>query len=479
MPQGTSLDGTNELTQKIAEKIKTIPELNYMTIQVGNDSGEYYKSSLGVFMVPRAERKRTTNELKIEMRSMLKEFAFAQPSVDNYTRSAGGGGKPFMLNIAGDNLDEIKEYTEKIMPRLLNIPDLVDVTSSYIAGKPEYQIQLDEDKLHLYGVTNRAAGSELRYHVEGVVVGKLHDRGLEYDVRLRMKPDQRDLQKSFARLKIPNIQNKLIPLSAVAKGVEKTGPSRIIRQDRSRVIQIYANIAPGGAVGSALDMTKKIIEKEIPIPKGLSYGFIGQADAFADMVSNILVAFFLSLVFIYLVLSSLYESFITPFTILLALPPAMSGAFLSLFITGKMMDMNCMIGIIMLLGLVTKNSILLVDFALHGVREGMSRKEAIARAGKIRLRPILMTTFAMLAGMLPVALGVGEAAKYRSAMGVAIIGGLIISTLITLVVVPAVFEYIDIFREKVESRFRPVDSTMLEDYIPEEPKPVKKNRKKV
>ncbi len=462
MPQGTSLDGTEALVKKIMARIQTMPELDHMTVQAGNDSGEYYKGQIGVFMVPRSERKRTTNELKIEIRNMLKEFAFAQPTVDNYTRSAGGN-KPYMLNIAGENLDILKEYTDRLMPRIAKIPELIDVTTSYIAGKPEYQIQLDEDKLHLYGITNRIAGGELRFHVDGNVVGKLHDKGLEYDVRLRMRPDQRDLKQGFYRLKVPNIQNKLIPLSAVAKGVDKTGPSRIIRQDRSRVIQIYANLAPGGAVGSAINITKNIMEKEMPLPKGVTYSFIGQADAFADMVSNILVAFFLSLVFIYLVLSSLYESFITPFTILLALPPAMSGAFLALFITGKMMDMNCMIGVIMLLGLVTKNSILLVDFALHGVREGMSRKEAITRAGMIRLRPILMTTFAMLAGMLPVALGIGEAAKYRSAMGVAIIGGLVISTLITLVVVPAVFEYIDMFREWIESRFRPDDPTMLED----------------
>ena len=204
-----------------------------------------------------------------------------------------------------------------------------------------------------------------------------------------------------------------------------------------------------------MDRTKDILERELPLPDGVTYSWIGQADAFKDMIQNIIVAFILSILFIYLVLSSLYESFITPFTILLALPPALSGAIFALFLTGKMLDMYSMIGIIMLLGLVTKNSILMVDFALHGVREGLSRKDAITNAGLVRLRPILMTTFAMLAGTLPVAIGAGEAAKYRTGMGIAIMGGLIVSTMITLVVVPAVFEYIDIFREKIESKFRP------------------------
>jgi HAE1 family hydrophobic/amphiphilic exporter-1 len=223
-------------------------------------------------------------------------------------------------------------------------------------------------------------------------------------------------------------------------------------------VQVTANLAKGGAIGSAIQKTVQILEKELPLPEGVSYAFIGQADIFTDMVRNIIVAFVLSIIFIYLVLSSLYESFITPFTILFALPPALSGAFFGLLITGKMLDMFGMIGIVMLLGLVTKNSILLVDFALEGMRAGMSRKDAILHAGKVRLRPILMTTFAMLAGMLPVALGAGEAAKYRTGMGVAIMGGLILSTVITLVVVPAVFEYIDILREKIEGAFRP-DST--------------------
>ncbi|MGL4370993.1 MAG: efflux RND transporter permease subunit, partial [Spirochaetota bacterium] len=153
--------------------------------------------------------------------------------------------------------------------------------------------------------------------------------------------------------------------------------------------------------------------------------------------------------------ASLYESFITPITILLAIPPALSGAFFALMISGNMLNIFSMIGIILLMGLVTKNSILLVDYAVRGVQNGLSRKEAVFQAGMHRLRPILMTTFAMIAGTLPVAIGLGEAGKSQSAMGIAILGGLIISTLITLLVVPAVFEYIDIAREKIEGHFTP------------------------
>jgi len=456
LPPGTSLAGTNKVAQEIADRIKTIPELDFMTIQIGNSQAQYNKASLGIFMVPRKERKRTTAELKEVIRNMMKDFSYAKPSVDNYSRVGGGGGnKPYILNIKGEDLDVLNDYAAKLIERLKKVSDLTEIKTSMEVGIPELQIKMDEAKMLMAGVNNKTAGTELRYHIAGAIAGKFRDNGLEYDIRVRLREDQRNLRKAFYDTRVPNMQNRLVPLSAIAEAKFATGPSIILRQDRARAVQIYANLAKGGAIGSAIDKTKEIIEKELPLPDGVTYGFIGQADSYQDMIKNILVAFVLSLIFIYLVLSSLYESFITPFTILLALPPALSGAFFSLYITGKMMDMFSMIGIIMLMGLVTKNSILLVDFALEGVRAGLSRKEAITKAGIIRLRPILMTTFAMIAGTIPVALGAGEAAKYRTGMGVAIIGGLVISTLITLIVVPAVFEYIDIFREKFESKFRP------------------------
>lgn len=457
MPSGTSIDGTFNVVSKIAEKMKKIPELNYMTIQAGTDQGEDNQGVVGVFLVPQSQRKRSCTAIKKDMRDMLKEFSYVQPSVNHYDRIGGGINKPFILNLSGDDLDQLYEYSLKVMERLNKIPDLTEISSSYKQGTPEYQVVLDNQKMQMLGVNHKMAGTELRYHVEGGVVGKFREKGLEYDVRMRLKPDQRNLKDAFYQTKVPNIQSKMIPLTAVAEAKTGIGPATILRQDRQRVIQIMANISPGGAVGTAIAMTKAILEEEAPIPKGIGYSFVGQADSFQDMVFNIMVAFMLSLLFIYLVLASLYESFITPFTIFLALPPALSGAFFSLFIAGKNMDMFSMIGIIMLLGLVTKNSILLVDFALEGVRAGLDRNTAITRAGMIRLRPILMTTFAMIAGTLPLALGVGEAAQYRASMGVVIIGGLVVSTIITLVVVPAVFGYVDRFREALESKFRPAD----------------------
>lgn len=459
MPPETSLDGTYAVIKKISDKlIKNIPELNLMTIQAGSDLDEHNRGSLGVFMVPRTERKKTTNELKQEIRALLAEFKYAEPTVDFYTRVSGGGtNKPFILNLQGDDLDQLYNIAQKIIIELKKVPDLTEITTSFEEGKPEFQVIMDGQKMIMFDVAPRTAGAELRYQVEGAIAGKFHDKGLEYNVRVRLKPEQRELHQTYNETAVPNMMSppRLIPLKSIADGVDKLGLSTITRQNRTRVIQIFANISTGGAIGTAIDRTKELLSGPIPLPRGVTYSFVGQADAYQDMVVNIIVAFVLSLIFIYLVLTSLYESFFTPITIYLALPPAMSGAFFALYITGKNLDMFSMIGCIMLLGLVTKNSILLVDFALEGVRSGLSRKEAITKAGLIRLRPILMTTFAMIAGTIPVAFGVGEAAKYRTGMGVGIIGGLVLSTLITLVMVPAVFEYIDKFREFVESKFRP------------------------
>lgn len=199
-------------------------------------------------------------------------------------------------------------------------------------------------------------------------------------------------------------------------------------------------------MGGVMTDINKMLKDEIPLPQGVSYAFVGQAENFKELVDSMATAGLLAIVFIYLVLASLYESFITPFTIMLILPLAACGAFFALFLTRQSLDINSMIGCILLLGVATKNSILLVDATNQLIEEGMERSQAIARAGKMRLRPILMTTFALIAGMLPVAIGLNEASKQRTSMGIAIIGGLISSTLLSLVVVPAAFTYIDRFR---------------------------------
>ncbi len=469
MPTESSLAGTEAVAKRIAERLSDLPEINYMTVTAGTDQGESNKGAIGVFMVKAKERRRNTVQLKEVVRERLKEFAFARPSV-GYLEVGQGEGPPFVLNLLGSDLKQIEEYSKKVVEALKGIRDLTEIQSTLREGKPEFRIQMDTHAMQTLGVTARTAGQELRLHLAGDVVGKLHEAGIEYDVRMRLRPEQRNLRRYFGEIKIPNMQQKLIPLSSIAKGHDEYSPSEIRRRDRIRTVQITANLTPGGGIGDAMEGARQILDRKMPPPPGISYQFVGQAEDFTELVENMLLAFVLSIVFIYLVLASLYESFITPVIILMALPPALSGAFFALFAAGEMFDLFSMIGVIMLTGLVTKNSILLVDFAVERVRAGIDRKEAIHQAGMLRLRPILMTTFATLAGALPLALGIGEAAAFRKSMGIAIIGGVALSTLITLFVVPAIFEFVDIFRERVESRFRPAgvapDGTLIAEALP-------------
>jgi len=448
MQPGTSIAGTEETLNKILNKIKSLPDADYFGVTAGNSNGEVAAGEIHCYL--QKERKNTTDENIETVRRMLTEFSYAKPSVNS---SGGGpGGSPYVLVIAGNSLESVENWAGIIKDKVKNIPDLVDVDTSIKKGSPELRVVFDSYKMQQYGVSNSTAGKELRYNINGVVVGQFRKDGVQYDIRARLNPEQRDLRNTFNNTKVPNSSGRLVPLNLVAKSLQTTGFAEIDRQDKSYIVKITANLAPGGALGNAMSKTTDTIKKEIKLPSDIRYSFSGEAETLADTGSSVLFALIMAITFIYLVLASLYESFVTPFTILLAIPPALTGAMFALFATGFMLDMFSMIGMVMLMGLVTKNSILLVDNAVHSVNSGLERKEAILLAGERRLRPILMTTFAMLAGMLPLALGIGEAAKMRQSMGISIMGGIIVSTLVTLIVVPAVFEYIDRFRSATESR---------------------------
>lgn len=449
MPAGTSLAGTADTIRKIEEKLKAITDIDYYSVSAGSSNGEVTKGEIHCVLVE--DRKNTTDENKEKVRSILADFSYARPTV-NATHGGGTAESPFVLVVSGQNLDSVEKAAGMIASQVRTIPDLIDVDTSVRKGSPEFRVNFDPVKMQSLGVSASMAGMELRYNIAGAVVGSFRDKGVEYDIRARLKPEQRDLQKNFNTMRVANSNNNMIYLNMIARGERTTGSAQINRRDKAYIVNVTANLAPDGAIGNAMTRASDLIKKNVQMPAGVTYSFSGESEMFTDTASSIVFALMMAIIFIYLVLASLYESFVTPFVILLAVPPALTGAFFALFVTGFMLDVFSMIGMIMLMGLVTKNSILLVDNAVHGVNSGLDRKEAILQAGQRRLRPILMTTFAMLAGMLPLAMGVGEAAQMRQSMGISIMGGIIISTLITLIVVPAVFEYIDKFREATESR---------------------------
>jgi len=446
LPPGASLDETNKVANEIDLLLRKNKEIKTVAMILGGQNAQSNTATYFVTMVPSKERPGvTTTMMKTRTREMLKPYAYANPAVKDID-NVGGGQRPFSLNIIGQDPKKLEEYARKVFDIAKAHKGLTDPDLDYRVGKPELQVAIDKNKADTFGVSTSQVGGELRTQIEGLETAKFRELGEEYDVRVRLQPDQRDLKLGFNETFVPNINNNMVRLSDVAKAVEARGPSKVTRQDRTRYIQIQADIAPGAGIGNVMDDIKKSIENDVKLPPDMSYRFVGQAESFQELGESIATAGTFAILFIFLILASLYESFITPITIMAALPLAVCGAILALAVTGESLNIFSMIGVIMLMGVATKNSILLVDYANQKVGEGKDRVTAIVEAGKTRLRPILMTSMALVAGTIPIAIGLNEASKQRTSMGIAIIGGLISSTILTLIVVPAVYLYIDRFR---------------------------------
>lgn len=453
LPPGTNIEAMTEVTQKVDITIRNNPEVIDTVAIVGGQTTPVNEAQIMVNLVPSQQRKINTTDFKEKLRQQLKDFQHAHPRVQDIDMVAAGQ-RPFNLNISGTDLKELETYSQKIFERLKSHPGLKDVDISYRPGKPEFQIALDTNHAEKLGVSTVSAGMELRTQIEGVTPAVFREKGREYNIRVRLLDEQRNLQNAFAESYIPNINQNLIRLKDISQGMSTVGPSEINRQNRARYIRISGDITPGGVgMGAVMKDSIALLENELKLPYGFQYRFVGQAENFKELGENMLLAMILGTLFIYLVLASLYESFITPMAIMLVLPLAACGAFYALLITHQSLDLFSMIGCVMLLGVATKNSILLVDSINQHMAQGQSRTEAILIAGKTRLRPILMTSIALIVGMLPVAIGLNEASRQRVSMGIAIIGGLISSTALTLVVIPATYSFIDRLGNWVKSRF--------------------------
>ncbi len=473
MPEGTTLKRTAAVAREVEAVLLKRPEIAALATTV-----EGNKARLFAGLVVGSKRKLSAQDLKTITREQLKAFAYANPKVGDVD-ATGGAESPYTLVLKGENLEELDAYANQVVAGLrTGVKGLVEVDSTARTGKPEFQVKLDPLRAGRLGVSTVTAGLELRTLTDGAVAGKYRQGGREYDIRVRLKPEQRDLEANYDFTYVPNLNFNLIRLSGVSSSQKGSGPATINRRDRTRSVIITAQLAQGAGLGQVLDQSKLVLNK-IKAPAGVEWDFIGQAEDFADMQKSMGTAILLALVIMFLVLASLYESFITPFTIMLAVPLAIAGAFYALFIVTWLGDVGflaflqrlhlfhvnrldasinlfSMIGLVLLMGLVAKNSILLVDQTMQFIKAGMKRDEAIVEAGKHRLRPILMTSLALIFGTLPLALALSEAGRFRSSMGIGIVGGLISSTALTLLVVPAAFEYVDDFKNWFEKWVRKI-----------------------
>jgi HAE1 family hydrophobic/amphiphilic exporter-1 len=450
---GSSLTATDEVAKRFEATLKEQPQIENLLTSVGSGQGEGNKGNIFVRLVPKKQRKENTTQMKEILKEKLKPLQEYKPIVTD--QSSRGGQRAFNLNIVGQDLATLIPYSQKVLEAVQAHKALQQADSSYRAGRPEYQVKLKSEMAQMAGITVSSLGEELRVLIEGQSPAVFRQKGVDYDVRVRLREDQRDLRTQFAQMAVPNLQQRLVPLASIAELKEAQGPTTVLRENRSRYVQISADLMPGGGgLGGAMGDFRKLFAGDLKPPPGVSFAFVGEAERFQELMVNMLVSLGLGLMFIYLVLASLYGSFITPFTIMLVIPLAACGAFIGLFVARSSFDLFSMIGCVMLMGLATKNSILLIDYAVEKSKEGVDRATSLILAGETRLRPILMTSLALIAGMIPVAIGLNEASKQRTSLGIVVIGGTISSTLLTLVVIPAAHMFIDRFQDWLIRKYR-------------------------
>ncbi|MFL5815512.1 MAG: efflux RND transporter permease subunit [Bdellovibrionia bacterium] len=443
LPAGVSLDAMDQVASSIDKKIQAMPEVASTVRTVGGDVGEKNRAEIVVRLKPSNERKKSTAEMKETVRHELAGMPNLTSSVEDLLDIGGGAGRPFVVHITGENLDELKAVTADIVEKFKKNGNVLDVDRSYRPGSTELRWTVDPVRSRELGVSSAEAGYELRLLLAGETPAKFHENGNEYDIRVRLDPDHRNIAENASEIMIPNIDHHLVPLTSIAHSTLAESPAKIERENRKRFIEISADVNPKGrGLSAVIDDFKRLFDSgEIKHSPGIRYEFAGQTRDFQELLNSVLITVILSVGAMYLVLASLYESFFVPLSIMLVLPLAVCGAFYALFITRSSLDIYSMIGCVLLMGVAAKNSILLVDHIQEGLREGKSLADSILESGRVRLRPIMMTSFALIAGMLPMALAFDEAARQRAPMAIAVIGGVITSTLLTLVVVPAAYEY--------------------------------------
>lgn len=443
LDSGLSLAAANNMDDQMLGMIRKYPEVTetYSTIQA-NQVNVYVK------MVDRSQRKRTVKQIAADLRQDLKALPGMQAEVDTAS-GMGGSSKSVTFELLGDDENALQAYAVKAQQIMASIPGAVDVGSSFKPGQPEVKVQINEAAASDLGVSTAQVGAVLNTLFSGVVVGQYEDGDDSYDVRVRLGEAQRqnvgDLDNIFIQSQYspPGGGDKpLVPLSQVSEQVFSTSPSELRRYDKQKEIELSCNLE-GVATGDFNSAFMSKAAQELKLPPGYSIAAGNTSEMMSESFTSLGLALVLGIVFMFFVLAAQFESFIDPFAIIMAQPLAIIGAILGLLVGHSQISIMSLIGIILLMGLVAKNAILLIDFAKAERGRGVERGEALIRAARIRFRPIMMTSLAMILGMTPLALGLGSGAELRAPMAHAIIGGLITSTLLTLVVVPAIYTVLD------------------------------------
>ncbi|NES42497.1 efflux RND transporter permease subunit, partial [Moorena sp. SIO2C4] len=440
LPPGSELSETIDVVQETNQLLQSNPAIENVLARAGNDgvnSGIVYAK-----LLPKDQREISQQEFEQQMREGFQKIPGARVSFRS--QGAGGSSKDLSIVLKSENGELLSQTAQTLEQQMRQSPGLVEVTSSESLVKPEIVI-----------VPNPARAADLGVSVQAIartaslaLIGDLESNLAKFDlpdrqipIRVQLDPESRDDIETLKNLRVPSRNGTLVPIAAVADIRLGSGPAQIDRFNRARQVSLGANLQ-GISLGDGIAKVQSLPAMN-PLPPGVSEEPSGDAKIMQDIFGGFLSALALSVLCIYAILVLLYNSFLYPFGILVALPLSIGGALMGLLIGQKELALFALIGIVLLMGLVTKNAILLVDFALANQKEGTSQFKAVIQAGVSRLRPILMTSVSTIAGMIPIALEWGADGEVRSPMALAVIGGFTTSTLLTLVVVPVLFTYVD------------------------------------
>ncbi len=437
LPPGTSFEQSVHLVGALETQVRAIPEVRQIFSIVGV-GGDPLKAQLKVKTTRKHDRERGLQAIKADARQRVAAVPLTKSIVTDPEFMQGAPTEaPLNVYLRGDDIGELQRLSDDIVAKIRQVPGAVDVDSTLEGGQPEMVAHVNRELAADLGFDVAGVATQLRGMVEGVVPTRLREGDKEYDIRVRLAPEFRNDFQSIARAPLYSLRGSLVRTSDIVSMEPGIGPTNIEREQRRRQAKIGIELTDR-PLGDVTKDVQKVMDG-MRLPSNVEWGFAGDVELMQESAAAMGLAMILAIAFIYIVLASQFESFTEPFLIMLSLPLAVVGALLAILLTGHHLGMPAMIGMVMLMGLVTKNAILLIDMTNHYVREGRSVEEAILTAGPIRLRPILMTTFAMILGMLPSALGRGEGGEFRAPISIATIGGLITSTGLTLIVVPVAY----------------------------------------
>ncbi len=449
-PIGSSLAFTNEVFKQAEAKLTSNPSVERYFSAVGGFGGGGETDAGNIFLTLKDRKKRPYDtqlkrrpkhtDIMSDLRKELNQIPGVQRAVIQDPSQQGFSsqrGFPVEATVLGSNWDTLAGVAETFQTKMKASGLMVDVDTDYRLGQPEIRVLPDRTKAAARGVSIESIGNAINASIGGIRVGKYTRGGKRYDIRIRLVGENRSRPEDIDDIWVRNNRGEVIPLSQVVTLKETASLSSINRLDRQRAIRLYANVAPGKSQGEALKgMTA--ISKEV-LPEGYRMAFTGSARTFGESNQGLLFVFILGIFTAYMVLASQYNSFIHPVTVLIALPFSLTGALIALYLGGQTINLYSVIGIILLAGIVKKNSILLVDFANEARLLGKNAHDAMLEAGPVRLRPIIMTSLATISAAIPSALSSGAGSETVKPMAQAVIGGVIVSTLLTLIVVPAVY----------------------------------------